>query len=148
MPPRPKMPRWVFVRSSIVRAAWQLFLADIANTYILAVGAPDAPSSHGYALRYSTIVAWVGLTHAMVNAQYFALATVSISLGTSLPEDWPDVFGKWSDAYTLRNFWGSVCISATLICWHSLIPNSKVWHQNLRRVCSTSFHVFFPVLCS
>jgi len=51
-----------------------------------------------------------------MNVQYYAVAALSVGLGVNPPGDWPDVFGRWSDAYTVRNFWG------------------KFWHQTFRRI--------------
>ncbi|KAF9011676.1 hypothetical protein BDZ89DRAFT_1077549, partial [Hymenopellis radicata] len=44
------------------------------------------------------------------------LSLVSVALHLSRPEDWTHLFGYWSDAYTIRRFWG------------------RAWHQCLRRV--------------
>ncbi|TFY61677.1 hypothetical protein EVJ58_g4372 [Rhodofomes roseus] len=39
-----------------------------------------------------------------------------VALGFSLPRDWPEVYGRWSDSYTVRRFWG------------------RTYHQLLRRL--------------
>ncbi|KIK64190.1 hypothetical protein GYMLUDRAFT_40475 [Collybiopsis luxurians FD-317 M1] len=40
------------------------------------------------------------------------------AVGLYRPEDWPEFMGHWSDAYTIRRFWG------------------RVWHQQLRHLVS------------
>ncbi|THH19422.1 hypothetical protein EW146_g1769 [Bondarzewia mesenterica] len=118
VPPHPREPRWLFVRSRLIRTVCNFLVADVANTYILHMAGTDINSWQTYALpvRCSTITAWICLTCGTLNAQYYSLSAMSVGLGMSLPRDWPDLFGKWTDAYTLRKFWG------------------KVWHQNFRRL--------------
>ena len=54
--------------------------------------------------------------------QYDIFALVAVAAGISQPDDWPSLFGKVSDATSVRQFWGSY------------------WHQSLRRVSSPKFH--------
>lgn len=37
---------------------------------------------------------------------YYLLSATMVVTGFSLPKDWPDIYGKWSDSYTIRRFWG------------------------------------------
>ncbi|KZP03388.1 hypothetical protein FIBSPDRAFT_1017840, partial [Athelia psychrophila] len=47
---------------------------------------------------------------------YSLFALLSVAVGFYQPKDFPPVFGRWRDSYTLRRFWG------------------RTWHQALRRV--------------
>lgn len=51
------------------------------------------------ALNYAAI-------YGGMNGYFYALAAISVAVGYSEPEQWPDFYGKWCDAYTLRRFWG------------------------------------------
>ncbi|KAI0315998.1 membrane bound O-acyl transferase family-domain-containing protein [Amylostereum chailletii] len=113
VPPRPTEHPGVFIGQCLLRALWYFLLADAANTYVCAV---DGIHPQGYALRTSISTAWICVTYAMLNSEYLALAALAVALRIGRPEDWPDIFGSASEAFTLRNFWG------------------KVWHQNLRRL--------------
>ncbi|KAI0768177.1 membrane bound O-acyl transferase family-domain-containing protein [Trametes elegans] len=66
----------------------------------------------------ATTVAWIiaiywALTMAYVGASFIAVAT-----RMSDPEDWPDLFGPYTEAYTVSRAWG------------------RVWHQLLRSICT------------
>ncbi|OJT06849.1 hypothetical protein TRAPUB_2288 [Trametes pubescens] len=43
-----------------------------------------------------------------------AIVCVMTGLFNGNPEDWRPAFGKWSDAYTLRRFWGATGQTLTL----------------------------------
>ena len=42
------------------------------------------------------------------NTAHNVVALLCVGLGFSTPTLWPDLFGRWGDAYTLRKFWGYV----------------------------------------
>ncbi len=46
------------------------------------------------------------MTYAILKMYYEAASLLAVGLGLGRPEDWPDMFGNWSDAYTLRRLWG------------------------------------------
>ena len=48
------------------------------------------------------------MTYAILKFYCELASLVAVGLGLSRPEDWPDTFGSWSDAYTLRRLWGYV----------------------------------------
>ncbi|TFY56426.1 hypothetical protein EVG20_g8926 [Dentipellis fragilis] len=127
IPARPRISRWAFVRSHLLWMAWCLFLVDIAQTYqhthpdlfhrpgetLVSVGAD------GYIMRCVNVVSTMSTVYAMINVHYSVCAIAAVSLGLSGPADWPNVSGRWADAYTVRKFWG------------------KTWHQMLRRSLSS-----------
>jgi hypothetical protein len=67
-------------------------------------------------------------TWATLSLAYGAVAVLTSLIGLYEPKDWPDVFGSWTEAYTVRNFWG------------------KTWHQFLRRPLATQGHVVVRTL--
>ncbi|KAH9915716.1 membrane bound O-acyl transferase family-domain-containing protein [Fomitopsis serialis] len=119
-PPRPSEPRWLFVRKICLSAfRWFLFV-DLAQSYqrsnqLFSRRDMDL-SSQGYLMLPINIVARFGSLVGMIAMQYSLLAAICVALGISLPRDWPGVYGRWSDSYTVRRFWG------------------RTYHQLLRRL--------------
>lgn len=76
--------------------------------------ASDSDSQHlyfpagplGYLARSACMAIWLMSTYSFLRMTYItsSIAVVATSLGD--PDDWPDMFGHWSDAYTIRRLWG------------------------------------------
>lgn len=123
VPARPSQRRWSFVCSRLLKAARSFLLVDIAQTYLhsnplFSLQGPEARSitSQGPLLLCVNIVAYMCTPYGMMNMQYSLISAVSVALRISHASAWPDPYGSWVDAYTVRNFWG------------------KTWHQMMRRV--------------
>ncbi|KZT63295.1 hypothetical protein DAEQUDRAFT_641339, partial [Daedalea quercina L-15889] len=120
IPPCPSEARWPFVRRKLLSAfRWFLFL-DITQSYqrsnpLFSRRDMDL-SSQGYLMLPINTVARFGSLVGMIGMQYALLAALFVALGISLPRDWPEVYGRWSDSYTIRRFWG------------------RTYHQLLRRL--------------
>jgi hypothetical protein len=96
---------------------WQYLVLDIIQT-ITVQNSP--PSHHTRPLKLEWNVSlhqWVerGTTHLAIwfivnrligDSVYRLLSIVFVGLGEDSPSDWPPAFGRISEAYTLRNFWG------------------------------------------
>ena len=52
------------------------------------------------------MAAWLVMTYSVLKVYYVSTSLVAVALHTSRPEDWPDLFGSWKDAYTVRRLWG------------------------------------------
>ncbi|KAA1475624.1 hypothetical protein DENSPDRAFT_755828, partial [Dentipellis sp. KUC8613] len=119
VPPRVARPRTRFVIRALGRALASYAAADALNVCTRRLGFTlariHALSAPGQLLH---IAAFVGLTAALADVQYWVCAAGGVALGLGRAEDWPPVYGRLRDACTLRGFWG------------------KVWHQNLRRLVS------------
>ena len=63
-------------------------------------------SSQGYLMLPVNIVARFSSLVGMIAMQYSLVAAIFVAAGISQPRDWPEVYGHWSDAYTVRRFWG------------------------------------------
>ena len=50
-------------------------------------------------VRFGSVVGQIAL-------HYSLLATVLVVTGLSQPRDWPEIYGRWADVYTVRRFWG------------------------------------------
>ncbi|TFK65236.1 hypothetical protein BDN72DRAFT_824770 [Pluteus cervinus] len=122
LPPRPTSGRWRFVLDSLLRAAWFFLVVDIAQSYlhtnpIFSLSGPAALSikSQGYFWRCISILAYGAWPYGMMNLQYSLLSALLVALGISEPQHCPNLFGSWTDSYTIRRFWG------------------RTWHQTTRR---------------
>ncbi|PKX90203.1 acetyltransferase spyB [Aspergillus novofumigatus IBT 16806] len=55
---------------------------------------------------------WFAFLRAAVDIDYRTASILSVGIGLDAPEDWPPLFGRAKQAYTLRNFWGTY--------WHQM----------------------------
>ncbi|KAJ3747092.1 hypothetical protein DFH05DRAFT_1521426 [Lentinula detonsa] len=115
VPPRPlPCSKWAFIRSRILQVVKFYILMDIAQSYIrlntLFTNPPPNASitSQGWLLQMISGAAWMTTPYAGMSMQYCLFAVASVGLGFSNPEDWPDTYGTWKHAYTVRNFWGKM----------------------------------------
>ena len=118
IPPHPPPSRRMFL--------WRTFLKFIINAIVLDFAASvfalspafdnrvhdptDGPETYlaavpllrraPYILSYGVMMGtWVGVVHNVA-------ALVCVGLGQSSPTLWPDIWGRWGDAYTVRKLWG------------------------------------------
>lgn len=121
-------------------------VTSLACTYVLlevATLAPPrraAPTSGAEAVLIpvlATAAFWTTLS-LFLSLIYDVLAITQVALFLSEPADWPPLFGRITDAWSIRQFWGYV---PTLLASHAvssprsqiLSPtNSARWHQTLR----------------
>ncbi|KAG5735390.1 hypothetical protein E4T56_gene11107 [Termitomyces sp. T112] len=119
-----------FIQSRIFRILQCLLLIDLGQSFIYThaefflQGTSAFPSGlHGHILHFVCQLSWVACAYAGLKLLYTITSLTCVSIGSPLlagsPEQWPDMFGSWSDAYTVRRTWG------------------RVWHQSLSRYCST-----------
>ena len=62
--------------------------------------------AQGYLMLPINIIARFSSLVGNIALQYSLLAATFVALGISPPADWPNVYGCWSDSYTVRRFWG------------------------------------------
>ncbi|KAI9056295.1 hypothetical protein FKP32DRAFT_1585741 [Trametes sanguinea] len=122
-PPKAAGSRGQFLRSRILRTAHTVLLLDLAQSYLRLqpffpyLGTEAFPGGlRGFAVGFLCRLAWYTRSYAMVKVACDVLAIVCVATGlfNGNPADWRPTFGDWSDAYTIRRFWG------------------RTWHQNLR----------------
>ncbi|KAH9888084.1 membrane bound O-acyl transferase family-domain-containing protein [Cubamyces lactineus] len=123
-PPDPVKTRGQFLRRRILQALRLWLLVDITQAYIHLqplfplLGTDAFPGGwRGAIMRVPCYFAWYFPTYAMTNLLNVLMSIFCVATGlfNGNMEDWRQEFGNWSDAYTVRRFWG------------------KSWHQNLRR---------------
>jgi hypothetical protein len=52
-----------------------------------------------------SLMFWFAFVRAAVDIDYRITSILSVGIGLDAPEDWPPLFGRAKQAYTLRNFW-------------------------------------------
>ncbi|KAF5390808.1 hypothetical protein D9757_004427 [Collybiopsis confluens] len=75
--------------------------------------------SQSYVLQAYYALLWFTIPYASLKGHYSIVAFVAVFSGYSTQEDWPNLFGSWGDAWSVKNVWG------------------KVWHQMYRRQYTT-----------
>lgn len=111
VPLPPKNPRWSFVRRNIVRSLCLFLLCDLTDTYFSYFPLFSQADAHpipiwGKFLDGIALVAQGARVFAVLNMQHSILGVISVAAGISESRHWPKLFGHWSDAYTVRRFWG------------------------------------------
>ncbi|KAI0753269.1 membrane bound O-acyl transferase family-domain-containing protein [Daedaleopsis nitida] len=124
VPPQFTGPRLQFLLRQLGQLLSSAILTDLAESFIypyfhLYVPGPSDPrltaGVTGYLFRSWCLFVWLLMTYAILKMYYVLASILAVALRLGEPQDWPDMFGNWSDAYTLRRLWG------------------RTWHQNLRR---------------
>ncbi|KAJ3912581.1 membrane bound O-acyl transferase family-domain-containing protein [Lentinula edodes] len=124
VPSPSKMNRYMFLGCTTLRVVTAYLLLDFAQYSMQATpffNDPQTPNdsirSLPYLQRVVCVATWFLGGYAGIRFYYFTVALVCVSLGVSDPQNWPEAFGSWKQAYSVRNFWG------------------KTWHQFIRRFC-------------
>ncbi|EJD54770.1 hypothetical protein AURDEDRAFT_179842 [Auricularia subglabra TFB-10046 SS5] len=116
--------RGAFVRARARELGITLLVLDVCHAYFALSPwfSTDAPV---LGVRLAALPAWTQFAHAVVWGvyayvlwflPYTLLAFVTVATYACNPEEYPGVCAPFSEAYSLRNFWG------------------RVWHQNHRNV--------------
>ena len=120
IPPRPPPSRRTFLQKTFLKLIVNTVTADfmtsalaLSPVFDYRVHAPtDGPETYLAAVpllrRVPYILAWSIGTGASACAIHNFTALVYIGLGFSSPTLWPDMWGRWRDAYTVRKLWGYV----------------------------------------
>lgn len=80
-----------------------------SHPHLYTPGVSDAhfpPGVVGYLMRSGCMAVWLMNTYTTIKLSYSVLSFVVVALFLWAPADWPDLFGDWSDAYTVRRLWG------------------------------------------
>jgi hypothetical protein len=112
--PCPRHTRKSFIISRIGHSIGYFLLLDLSWTYARYSPVYAHPGSykmiprtpHDFLLHAITSLLWAAGVIAPLSLQYTLLATFCVAIGLTEPSEWPPVVGNFSDAYSLRNFWG------------------------------------------
>jgi len=94
------------IRRAVKHFLW-LDLCDLWVRYNPVFPTQASITSQGYVLRCINILALYRF-YSETNLFYYSGAAFMVFIGIDDPSSWPDYFGKFRDAYTLRSFWGYV----------------------------------------
>ncbi|KAH9848680.1 membrane bound O-acyl transferase family-domain-containing protein [Lenzites betulinus] len=76
----------------------------------------------GYLARPACMALWLVWSYETIKVSYALLSAVAVGSHLWGPESWPDLFGTWSEAYTVRRFWGRA--------WHQMFRRVRTWWGN------------------
>ena len=120
LPPRPSPSHRTFLRGAFFKLIGNAIMADFM-AFVFALSTTfdysphDSTDSHEAYLavvlllrRVPYTLSWGIGAGALVSAIHNAVAFACVGLGRSSPTLWPDIWGRWQNAYTLRKFWGCV----------------------------------------
>ncbi|KAH7882905.1 membrane bound O-acyl transferase family-domain-containing protein [Phlebopus sp. FC_14] len=124
VPEAPRISRRAFLVVTAIKVLKYLLFLDVAHCWVRhnpVFSASASIASQGYFVRCINIVAFVGfrMDYYSMNISYLVLAILSVAAGVCEPRSWPNLYGRWRDAYTVRRFWG------------------HTWHQLMRRWVSS-----------
>ncbi|KAI8990714.1 membrane bound O-acyl transferase family-domain-containing protein [Trametes punicea] len=123
-PPTASGSRGEFLRHRSLHALRCLLYLDLAESYMHLqplfplLGTDAFPTGwRGFVMRFQCLFASYVMIYAMMNLGHLLVVIFSVATGFfgGNLEDWRPGFGNWTDAYTVRRFWG------------------RTWHQSLRR---------------
>ncbi|KAJ5765059.1 hypothetical protein N7520_004618 [Penicillium odoratum] len=118
--------RHLFLLRQSVILIWQYALLDViqSTAHQQPVRVPDVRftdlewnvSLDMWIERFATnIISWYLFARICIDSRYRLASIVVVGLKLRSPQDWPPLFGRMADGYTLRKFWGAF------------------WHQSLRQ---------------
>jgi len=62
---------------------------------------------HIWIERFSeNLLSWFLIARICIDSRYRMASIIMVGLGINSTQDWPPLFGRMSDAYTLRKYWG------------------------------------------
>ena len=120
MPPHPPPSRLTFFRNTFLKLIANAIIFDFASSVLAQTPAfdhrlhdpTDGPETYLAAVPLLRRVHYIppfGIAAgAVLSITHDLLALVCVGLGQSSPTLWPDLWGRWGDAYTLRKLWGYV----------------------------------------
>jgi len=120
MPPHPPPSRRTFLWKTSLKFIMNAVLTDLVTSVharsrafdYRAHDPTDGPETYLAAVpllhRVPYVLAWAVGSATSVSAAQNVMALVCVGLGHSSPTLWPDIWGNWRDAYTVRKLWGYV----------------------------------------
>ena len=122
LPPHPPPSRLTFVRNAFLKLIVNIIILDLVTLLFAQNPAfdsrlhdpTDGPETYLAALpllhRVPYAVGSVVRLAASVSVIWDTFGSVPVVLGVWSPTLWPNIWGSWRDAYTVRRLWGYVCL--------------------------------------
>ncbi|KIK56854.1 hypothetical protein GYMLUDRAFT_775031 [Collybiopsis luxurians FD-317 M1] len=121
IPSPSRLTRSMFLCATLLRALSSYLLLDAVQCLLQVTPFFNNPQttvsmrSHSYIQQSYYMALSFTIPYASIKFHYSLAAFIAVASGYSLQEDWPDMFGSWFDAYSVRNLWGKT--------WHQLYRN-------------------------
>lgn len=124
-PNRRSPDRWVFVSRQMFILIWQYLFLDAVSTTFKGLSIEDRAREMGpgteslfwnatpeqWARKFKIgVIGWFVVCRLLIDSTYRLISVIAVGLGGSSPELWPPFFASMWDAYTIRGFWGYVCL--------------------------------------
>jgi hypothetical protein len=106
LPPHPTLTRTQFVLSRFGRLVAYTLIYDLINILFLKDFLSSDERIGKLAWRSWAISFFAISARIIVTGPHLVCSMICVGSGLSEPTVWPHLFGKWSDAYTVRRFWG------------------------------------------
>lgn len=110
--PHPRLTRARFIVFQIFKLALCVGLLDVVNAIVVSTSiftkASIPTASQPLHWRVFGIFLFAIGSASSLSTVHIILSIVGVGTGISEPQRWPPLFGKWTDTYTLRTFWGWV----------------------------------------
>jgi len=118
IPPHPPPSRRTFLWKTFFKLIGNAAIADLTVSMHAwdpafdrrVHGPTDGPETYLIAVpllrRAPYVLSWLIGGAASISVMHNVIALVCVGLGSSSPTLWPDICGRWRDAYTMRKFWG------------------------------------------
>ncbi|KAJ7132820.1 membrane bound O-acyl transferase family-domain-containing protein [Mycena crocata] len=123
LPPRPTGTRAQFVIKRLASLVFCWLLFDLAvwhnGLHPSFSRGGESLTAYGWVWRYQCVGGWATSAYIGMAMPNCVLSILSVTLGRSDPEDWPWLFGSFSETWSIRRFWG------------------RTWHQIMRRFVSS-----------
>lgn len=89
-------------------ALWFFVLYDICEVFCQYQSQEGLVSVLSQLLPRQIQLTWVAKfkSYFQLELQYAAGASLTTMLRLYKPQDWPPLFGRWADAWSVRTFWG------------------------------------------
>ena len=129
LPPHPPPSRLTFLKKTFLKLIINIIITDLASSISTSTPAfdsrlhdpTDGPETYLAAVpllgRVPYVLGCLVMLGTSMSGIHNVVALVCVGLGYSNPTLWPDICGRWRDAYTVRKIWGYV-LQRT---FHSLI---------------------------
>ena len=123
LPPRPtSLTRGQFVVSRVKRLVLYALLVDVGQMLVrhnrsFFKTAPPMAEQGLLRCSYAMVTFVIGPASIVTIGGNLIPSLVLVTAGLSEPSEWPHLFGSWSDAYTIHNFWRLVNpVSVPVFC--------------------------------
>ena len=120
IPPHPPPSRKPFLRETFFKLVTNIVIIDFTKSVLAHSQAfdyrshdpTDGPETYLAAVpllrRIPYVLSYGIQMGASISAAHNVMALVFVGLRQSSPTLWPDMWGRWADAYTVRKLWGYV----------------------------------------